>query len=98
MSSFSRMLSISTVIVPRSVLASSCPMPNPKLQTANPGGADSQAAARRSRVVSGAVGAMVPQDVFELTGVADPRLRPGGRVVAGRDEDRLRGARPQRRV
>jgi dipeptidyl aminopeptidase/acylaminoacyl peptidase len=57
-------------------------MPNPKLQTANPGGADSQAAARRSRVVSGAVGAMVPQDVFELTGVADPRLRPGGREVA----------------
>src|ERR671936_2209845 len=39
-------------------------------------------ATRVNPLTSPPVGGMAPEDVYELTGVADPRLHPDGRYVA----------------
>jgi dipeptidyl aminopeptidase/acylaminoacyl peptidase len=71
--------SISTVIVPPRFLPRAA---QPQTRGDNlSGGADCVNPPARAINVS-RVGGMVPDDVYELTGVADPRLHPDGKLVA----------------
>src|SRR5207247_7293369 len=70
-----RMVSISTVMVPPTLVCRGDSTPNPRGDTR-------RRRARGQPLVSGSVPGMVPEDVYALTGVADPRLHPDGNRVA----------------